>query len=278
MIGEVKDDRMSIKSWIQMLKEGDAEQIGKAAKALGNLGAKAAGAVSTLAQTLAITDVRAHSEWYEQWDDSPMGQSEMAYHESQFAYDCRSSAAVALVKIGPAARKAIPALVRAIVEDRGGSDWGESLSASAGEALVRIGPEAVPELLKALCTGLLNERAEDAIAEALGRHGVAAMPAFLAVLQDKSLPDKARDRVAGMIEEFGGAAVPALVQALPRARGPFFATLAKLVGKLGPAVREAVPALEKAVQSRSAERRRLAAAALERILAAPQSGLPESLA
>lgn len=66
---------MSMKSWIRMLKEGDAEQIGNAAKALGDLGSRAVAAVSTLAQTLAITDVRAPDEWYEQWDDSPMGQS-----------------------------------------------------------------------------------------------------------------------------------------------------------------------------------------------------------
>jgi HEAT repeat protein len=173
-------------------------------------------------------------------------------------------AAEALARIGPAAREAVPALVRVVLQS-GGSATRNGLTASAGEALARIGPKAVPGVLKGLASRRLGVDAEDVLQDALGRYGPAAMPFLLAALRGTSLPAKVRDDVLGVIEGLGDAAVPALAGALPTACGPLFATVATLLGDRGPAARRAVPTLQKVLRSPSPERRRQAEEALARI-------------
>jgi HEAT repeat protein len=177
-------------------------------------------------------------------------------------------AAEALARIGPTALQAVPALVRVVLQS-GGSSNRSGLAACAGEALARMGPGAVPGLLKGLASPRLGVDAEDVLREALGRHGPAAMPFLLAGLRATSLPAKVRDEVLGLIEGLGDAAVPALARALATARGQYFATVATLLGDRGPAARQAVPTLRKVVRSRSPERRRQAEEALARIAGPP---------
>lgn len=174
-------------------------------------------------------------------------------------------AAGALAKMGPAARGAVPALVKVVLEDGSSSGRRSSVAATAGEALAKIGPRAVPGVLKGLGSRHLGVDAEDILLDALGGYGPAAMPFLLAALRATSLPAKVRDDVLGVIEGMGDKAVPALARALLTARGRQFATVATLLGDRGPAARRVVPALRKVLRSRSPERRRQAEEALTRI-------------
>lgn len=173
-------------------------------------------------------------------------------------------AAEAVAKMGPAASQAVPALVRVVLQS-GGSSTRNGLTASAGEALARIGPKAVPGVLQGLASPRLGVDAEDTLLDALTRYGPAAMPFLLAALRATSLPAKVRDDVLGVIEGIGDQAVPALARALLTARGQHFATVATLLGDRGPSARRAVPTLRKVLASRSPERRRQAEEALTRI-------------
>lgn len=87
----------------------------------------------------------------------------------------RARTAELLGTIGPAARDAVPALVAALKEDD------PLLRAAAGRALRRIGPSAVPELIR----GLQDSDSHDALIPVLQAHGRAALPALLRALDDK---------------------------------------------------------------------------------------------
>jgi HEAT repeat protein len=207
----------------------------------------------------------------------------------------RWSAAAALGKIGPAAEDAVPALSDALKDQNG------SVRSSAAAALGTIGPAAkdtvlalndavndkytnatgaldailrstsVPELVTFLrgreYAGCRHLRAE--AAEALGRIGPAAraaVPALIDALKDPEEPERhrdpepsdrpapverapartVRDRAAEALGKIGPAAkdaVPALSRALNDPDKAVGTRAAEALGRIGPAAKAAVPAL-----------------------------------
>jgi serine/threonine protein kinase len=164
------------------LREADGNTRWKAAEALGNLGAQAAGAVPAL--TSLLSDRQETVRW---------------------------RTAEALGKIGPDARSAVPALVRGLSENG-------LVATESAKALGRIGSgarEAVPTLAGGLRNPDVYFRRE--VAKALVRIGpdaASAVPALIDSLRDK---DKVvRLETARALGRMGGAAqtaIPALTEA-----------------------------------------------------------------
>ncbi len=150
----------------------------------------------------------------------------------------RLNAAYALGEIGPAARAAVPALIRAMGRREDGQD--EFLE-YAVRALGRIGPEAraaVPALHR-----LLGERNDvfDHAVWALDRIGSPAVPFLL----DRFLRDG--DPYIGALLAFSGprarAAVPALRAALADKRVAFRINAAIVLARIDPSATDAIPVL-----------------------------------
>jgi len=170
----------------------------------------------------------------------------------------RAVAAETLGQHGPAAADAAPALAKLMrtarlpdveplpfgfpVPPAGPDDT--VLFTTARDALVRIGPKAVPALVEAL--GHESREARGLVAEALGALGADAAPAVPALA--KLLADDSRTvrmRAADALERIGPkaeAAVPALVAvaAAPGAPDPRFPTVMRLPGPKVAAVRALV--------------------------------------
>ena len=113
----------------------------------------------------------------------------------------RTVAAKMLGKMGPNAKGAIPAMVAALDSCAGPLDGGDA-TVALQEAIARIGPAALPALLKAFDSEIgtcLRENARDAIAEL----GPAAIPSVLAIA-DKNKKDA--DDVRIITRMMGGSA------------------------------------------------------------------------
>lgn len=157
--------------------------------------------------------------------------------------EVRFLAAHGLKELGPAASLALPVLGRVL------RDSDEDLRVAAAEAIARIGPDVslIPDLVWAY------EHADGngsvVIVDALVRVGPLAIPSLVELLGVPPLdgpdgPDQgwvASDVVAEAVARFGPRVVPSLIQALarPRLRGGAAAAL----GLLGPDARAAVPVL-----------------------------------
>ena len=192
----------------------------------------------------------------------------------------RRSALEALKELGTEARGAVPALIE--LAKRGGGESGEVTEALGGTgsegaarvlmeglgekdygepayALRRLGPAAVPELVKALDSG----RHPAVVARILGELGPTAKPAVPALI--RALRGAARKSAAAALGEIGPAAksaVPALTAAVA---DPAMRTIAiRALGGIGPEARPAVPTLI-AVASSSVEARAEVIEALGRI-------------
>ncbi len=125
----------------------------------------------------------------------------------------RWSAAVALGKIGPDAKAAVPALIEAL------KDENSEMRRRVAVALGNIGPDAkaaVPALIEALKDE--NKNVRDSAAVALGTLGPdakAAVPVLIEALKDEGMV--VRREAAGALGEIGPdakAVVPALIAAL----------------------------------------------------------------
>ena len=150
----------------------------------------------------------------------------------------RTAAAGALGDVGPAAGSAVPSLLTALKDE----DWG--VVQSAAIALGEIGVSE-PSVISGLSRALKNRAAhvQMAAAEALGKMPRAAAPAvgnLIAVLSDNRAVQVARRNAAGAL------------------------------GAIGPAAKEAIPALKEAAKSRDSYIREAAVAALEKIQKAKQ--------
>lgn len=150
-----------------------------------------------------------------------------------------ATAVEALVKIGP---PAVPSLVQALKNE----DW--SVCRNTGEALAVIGAPAVPALMEALKDRDLIERA----AEALGKIGDRrAVPALIGAVRDRDKNWGMRRHAIEALGTFGDAqAVPALVQALNCAEVMVTVQAVEALVKIGrhhpdPALRAALPALRR---------------------------------
>lgn len=212
----------------------------------------------------------------------------------------RSSAAAAIGKLGPKARKAVPFLVKAlkdkdiVVRDR------------AGQALEKIGEAAVPDLVKALkdpdevtrrrvlvVLGNMGPAAQDALGDVLALRNdpdefvqEAAKEAFLRIKADistliKDLKDKDEEiRAAaaanlGVLGSEAKSAVATLADALTRDKSrQVRRECAKSLGKIGKDAKDAVKALSTALADQDEQLRMNAAIALGEIGPAAQPALP----
>ena len=210
----------------------------------------------------------------------------------------REAAALALGRIGPAARPAIkpliavlgippspasldrqaslralqaigvnavPALVEALQQkDR-------SVRDGAGQVLVQIGPkakDASPALVALLKDG--DEAVGHQAMLVLNAIGADAVPALLAGFKD--VDNQKAYLVLGRLHEKGAKAVPDLIQALHDKDPEMRQRAAEALGLIGLAAVDAAPALKEALQDQSMGVRRAAAEALTRMGQKTQAG------
>jgi HEAT repeat protein len=157
-----------------------------------------------------------------------------------------SQACVVLMKFGPSASPAVPALIERLAdEDR--NDRAEFV-----DLLVEIGPAAVGPLAAALSDDSPLRRARAALA--LGRIGTAAKaagPALTAALKDPAVEVRVAAAEALWLSAEDAAAVAALADGLAADDRDLRLRCARFLGRMGPAARAAVPALVKSLADRS---------------------------
>jgi HEAT repeat protein len=174
-------------------------------------------------------------------------------------------AARALLRVGPAARGALPALVAALRDRRR-----PAARDVAVDVLFRLGPDAVPVLGEALLDPECGSRRQ--VAQYLGDMGPAARPAVPALLRTLQADDvwlrfEAASALPRIDPDVGAAAaVPVLAGLLdPRLEVSFRSKVVAVLGRLGPRARGAVPQLTLALEDERCSIRDAAAEALGNI-------------
>ena len=161
-----------------------------------------------------------------------------------------------LAALGP---HAVPHLIEAL-ED---SDTG--IRSCAADALSRIGPEAVPALVKAL-------EHEDAdvrggAAHALGGIGPkarAGAPHLVGLMKGEGPAYDAAYALCKIVPD-DPTTVPALLDVIRNCPGSPACLAAKVLGRIGPAAKDAIPTLREAMNSQDEYMREVAEEALKRI-------------
>ncbi len=177
----------------------------------------------------------------------------------------RRDASYFLEKLGPKAKPALPALIRAL-DDPDKQVWSNAVS-----ALANLGPdaaEAVPALLedldsrKSRASQRQSEREQTAFrtAYALSRIGSAAIPPLIDALRsdDTMLRAGAAKALGGMGPD-ARAAIPALLENLGHGDGAVTHEVADALGAIGP---DALPKLVEALDWKESRQRSTAALAL----------------
>lgn len=188
--------------------------------------------------------------------------------EALEAPEVRARAAAIIARIGPKAKRGVPALVEAL-EDPDPETRNEVLF-----ALASIGPGAegaVPAVAKALGDADMNVRY--AACYALGSIGPAATSAKAALQRNLGSPDDflsmssawALARIDPGCTETAPKSVPLLVKALEQPDAMTRLHAAESLGLLGPLAKDAVGALKKALQDDNADVRDAATGALKAI-------------
>ena len=149
----------------------------------------------------------------------------------------RGSAANALVELGP---KAVPALIHVLRDEND-----QAVCERVSDILVSIGPEAVPALMQAFKhTQYRNLRGW--AASTLGRIGSKeAVPVLIEALHSD---ERFRWLAASALGNIGPNAVPALIKALDSENDDVRRNAAKALLAIGPEAKDAVPRLAKIVR------------------------------
>jgi HEAT repeat protein len=186
--------------------------------------------------------------------------------------DVRVRVVTALGTLGGQAHRVLPVL-RAALQETAAKDNDETVRAQAAHALLEIGPEPNSEVA-GLIDSLQNEleilRFHAAIALGdLGRHADPAIPILIhTALWDKDPAVRVEAAVAlWKIDRRGPLVIPALIKALADDNELICWIAADCLGQIGPEARQAVPALQQALQRpfKIGLIRRGVALALERI-------------
>ena len=247
---------------------------------LGEVGPKAKDAVPALATALEHKhpEVR-HEAAYALRSIGPdakdaVPQLTKAMDDKQLAV--RRSAALALGTIGPAAAEALPALQKHTQHED------ELMTVNAIWAVEKVKPDpnhlktvAAPALIKFLKNKDKAVRQTAALGLLDLNPGPAIMvPAFSSAIQDED-PAVVSDMLSA-IASLGAPAVPRLIKALefPKAR----LRVVEILGRIGPAASDAVPALVKYANDPDANIRREVFATLGSIGPAAKSALPAATA
>lgn len=176
----------------------------------------------------------------------------------------RKYAVMALEKLGPEAREAIPALIRTLEDETPDVRW------RTVRALGDIGPEAVPALALALGDKDLRIR-RYAIWE-LGKIGPDAVPILTGLLWDEN--PEIRRHAVWALGDIGREGVPSLIYALKDEDPDVRWAAAWTLGEIGPKAEEAVPALIQALRDDDPDVRRTSAWALGAIGARREGVVP----
>lgn len=214
---ELRHKEKTINEWIEELDHNDVEVRRSAARALEQTGPEAKDAIPALIEVL----------------------------EDKDEY-VRTAAGRALGKIGPEAERAIPALMKMI------KDQVMIVRMGAAAGLGGIGPkarEAIPLLADAFESPHEDHNVKREAAEALGKMGPEAIPVLVKALQNNQY--FVRRMSARALGEIGGAdGVPALIKALQDDDRNVRVITVQALGKIGPDAREAIPALTRALQDK----------------------------
>ena len=260
--------KAAVPALIAALSDKTGQVRSSAARALGRIGPAATDAIPVLVRLLVKND-DARSDARDAL--SYIGPAALPVlvqlaRESTEPWQCHD-AALALGLMGPAAAKAVPALILNLAHENG------CIREGAVSGLRGIGAPAVPHLVRALDSKSLD--VQQGAAEALGRiqpPARAAIKPLIRVMQ-KGEVDEVRSVAAAAL---GGAshgvrdAVPALMKALEDPSGAVRGQAIWGLGNVGPAAKEAVPALIKAGD----ESLRGAVIALGKIGPAAKDGIP----
>lgn len=240
----------------------------QAAETLGQYGPVAADAVPALAGALKDSDQRVRHEALLALERIGAG-AQAAVPDLKAILEkgpasMKLGAVHALTSIGPDADPATDALMRLAKGDD------PSLATAAVLALVRIHPDqaedlerAVPQLIKSLSSKQSQVR-NDAVA-ALGEIGAPSVRALIDVLgKESSDPVTAALAAAalGMVGPDAAPAIPALTKALASKSEKLREQAAHALAGIGPAAKEAVPALADLLTSKTGQVRAIAANAL----------------
>jgi HEAT repeat protein len=280
-----------------MAAEARADIRIRAAEALGRIGPAAAAAVPALGEALVQDEVVQGQEGSLQWEAAwALGQIGAPAVPTlvEVLQDGRARqlrlAAMAVGQIGPAAARAVSALVWVLRREdwdvEGEEEWRGRVHAA--EALGQIGPAAA-SAVPALAEVVQDEDGEEdetvyleAVA-ALGRIGPAAAAAVPALTKALQHPQTEASRVANhkrhaaaALGRIGPAAVPALIESLQQdVKIPLVRTeAARALGQIGPAAKAAVPALSEALQDEDPKLRAAATEALGQIGPQAQTAAP----
>ena len=168
-----------------------------------------------------------------------------------------------LANMGPAAIKALPAIVQAL------DDSGRAIRERAFDVLQILGPLASPAVPK-LLELWQNKQDKGEVIFTLGCMGPAAanaVPQLIEALWDKSKTLQARAATAlGDIGSKAREAVPHLVKVLNNGKGALPARAAESLAKIGPPVKGAGPGLLKLLEHKTIGTRLMAARALVRLV------------
>jgi HEAT repeat protein len=157
--------------------------------------------------------------------------------------DVRRQAAVALEKLGPDAKSAVPALQAAL------RDPDQFVRRFAARALGAIGPAAAPAVndLVQMLRAENREEAEAAVSALakIGKPAVQPLAKFLESSNDPQMVIQVAKALGGMGPD-AAAAVPALIEKLknPPKVPAILAAIVEALGNIGPAARDAVPVIK----------------------------------
>jgi HEAT repeat protein len=261
---------------IAALKDPAPEVRAVACRCLCGYPGDATGALRPLSAALSDKDDRVREEAANALAWHPRGRDDVVIPAliSALKDKCRpvrQNAALALGRIGPAAKNAVPALLDALRDKRDQQRW------IFAKTLGEIGPaakSAVPALID-----VLTDPTEDAwenAAVALGEIGPdaagAAVPALVKLAGSKRRQTADAAIVAlGKIGPAAKEAVPTMIEAL-QVRDPLFTAMisAEALGRVGPGAKAAIPALMSIVGDRKADQQLRKPAALAVIKIDPE--------
>lgn len=177
----------------------------------------------------------------------------------------RVRAAWALLAVGTGAEAVIPVLTTLLDDaELARQEEGPTLQARAADLLGWIGPEAraaVPALVRQMLAR--DHPAGTSALRALVRIGDDALPELIRLFP--RTPDPGRKRLGFVLSKIGGKAVPPLVQMLDHPRAEVRTAAAQTLGEIGREARAALPRLEEALNDPAVAVRLCAAEALHEV-------------
>ncbi|MCC6487089.1 MAG: HEAT repeat domain-containing protein [Candidatus Hydrogenedentes bacterium] len=251
---------------VEMLRDEDYSVSTQAIHTLGAMGPGAAEAVPALVELMkAKRDYAAEPVLHALAGIGPGAEAAVPAIIEEMRHpfaDVWFLGARALGAIGPGAVAGVPELIE------GFSNVGPWVTYdTAKEALVRIGPEAVPVLKDTLYgddTRLAEGAAE--VMGLIGRQSDDVVPLLVAVLRDDQLrQSELAAKSLGIVGPRAQAAVPALIEAMKLGAPGSRTMVAEALGPIGPAAMDAAPQLMDELKNSRAESRRVAAYALAEI-------------